>query len=371
MRYLVISGYEPGRVNGITNYSRAVVDELRRQGAEAQYLDNRGALSPQAFRRHVAAEVPRRFDPRDTVIEAPEVDAPTALLDAAWRVHIRLHCPRAVAYFSIGGPVDLEKFASELEVAARAAVVSAPSQALLNVLAPYLDIARIDVFPNPAPFGVVPAASAGKDIDLLFMARFNKIKGDDDLQWLLPALAAERSVALLGRDFERFRMPAGVRARAVMHGFDTTPARFDLLRRARALLVLSRFENGPMLVLEAMAHGTPVVGWDVGGIGEIAGPPLVNLVPWGDRYALLAAIDAALEGPPPSAAAFVAATARLRRGFTEGLAAVRRTLAGATDGNSIRRVSPEPETLQSPSLAGFHDFCRSLRRIPEPVAAAE
>ncbi len=343
MRFLIVNGFPSAWVNGVTSYTAAVLDELRRQGVEVHFLGNRQApslnefrASLKEFRAYVAAEVARRFDPRDTVIEAPEVWAPTALLGPEWRVHVRLHCPGAVASFGNGGPVDPDRFADELAVTRRAAVVSSPSKAMVRLLASDLDVARIRVFPNPPPFGVAPAAPAGKDIDLLFMARFSASKGANDLQWLLPSLPPGRSVALLGRDFERFGMPHGVCARVAMHGFDPTPARFDLLRRARALLVLSRFENGPMVVLEALAHGTPVVGWDVGGIGEMAGPPLVNLVPWNDRGLLLGAIEDVLQRPPPQHL-FAEACTRLRRAYLDGWADVTRALAAGVDRISIDR----------------------------------
>ena len=62
--------------------------------------------------------------------------------------------------------------------------------------------------------------------------------------------------------------------------------------------MLSRFENCSMLVLECLAVGTVVVGWQVGGNAEIAGPDLIRLVPFGDTDALVAAVVASVEGTP-------------------------------------------------------------------------
>jgi glycosyltransferase involved in cell wall biosynthesis len=123
-----------------------------------------------------------------------------------------------------------------------------------------------------------------------------------------------------------------------MCGFDPTPARFKLLRGARALLVLSRFENGPLMVLEALAHGTPVIGWDVGGLSEIAEPPLINLVPHGDREALLGMIDAVLDRPPPRHL-FASAAARLRSEYLQGATSILRTLTAADE--RIRVARPD------------------------------
>ena len=66
---------------------------------------------------------------------------------------------------------------------------------------------------------------------------------------------------------------------------------------ARMIVVPSRAESMPYVVLEAIAAGMPIIATDVGGIPEIFGPAAGALVPPGDAAALAAAIDAALADP--------------------------------------------------------------------------
>ena len=61
------------------------------------------------------------------------------------------------------------------------------------------------------------------------------------------------------------------------------------------LVVPSRAESLPYIVLEAAAAGLPIIATNVGGIPEIFGPDAGDLVPPGDPAALADAIAAALQ----------------------------------------------------------------------------
>ncbi len=69
----------------------------------------------------------------------------------------------------------------------------------------------------------------------------------------------------------------------------------------RALVVPSRAESMPYVVLEAIAAGLPLVATRVGGIPEIFGPRADELVPPGDPEALAAAIDRLMADPARAA----------------------------------------------------------------------
>jgi glycosyltransferase involved in cell wall biosynthesis len=68
------------------------------------------------------------------------------------------------------------------------------------------------------------------------------------------------------------------------------------MRAARALVIPSRWPEGqPLVMLEALAAGLPVIGSDIGGIGEVladADPrtrvPLDDALAWGDALRALA-----------------------------------------------------------------------------------
>ena len=63
----------------------------------------------------------------------------------------------------------------------------------------------------------------------------------------------------------------------------------------RMLVIPSRAELLPYVVLEAAAAGVPIIATRVGGIPEIFGPHAEHLIAPDDTTALVAAIAAALE----------------------------------------------------------------------------
>ena len=100
----------------------------------------------------------------------------------------------------------------------------------------------------------------------------------------------------------------------------------------RILVMPSRAESLPYVVLEAAAAGLPIVATRVGGIPEIFGPEAFRLIAPEDAPALAGAIAAALDDPEQSRRIAAAVTARVRSEFSidvmvdGGLAAYREAL---------------------------------------------
>jgi glycosyltransferase involved in cell wall biosynthesis len=157
---------------------------------------------------------------------------------------------------------------------------------------------------------VVPAADAA---DIVFIGELRDIKGIDVLIDALGALARGGRVVtanIVGDGPDA----AALRERAVKQGIagathfvGALPAR-EGFRRGRLLVIPSKIESLPYIVLEAGAAGMPMLTTKVGGIPEILGSEAARLLPAGDPEALASAIAAALDRPQ----ALAAATQQLR-----------------------------------------------------------
>jgi glycosyltransferase involved in cell wall biosynthesis len=84
------------------------------------------------------------------------------------------------------------------------------------------------------------------------------------------------------------------------------------------MVVPSRAESLPYVVLEAAAAGKPVIATRVGGIPEIFGPLADLLVPADDATALSAAIARTLDGPDDTSRNAETLRRRIEEGFTTG-----------------------------------------------------
>jgi glycosyltransferase involved in cell wall biosynthesis len=165
---------------------------------------------------------------------------------------------------------------------------------------------------------VVPAADAA---DIVFIGELRDIKGIDVLIDALGNLArGGRTVtaAIVGDGPDA----AALRERGARQGVagairfvGVLPAR-EGFRRGRILVVPSKHESLPYIVLEAGAAGVPMLATKVGGIPEIVGPAAGRLLPAGDPQALASAITAALDHPQELAAAARHLRERIRTAFS-------------------------------------------------------
>jgi glycosyltransferase involved in cell wall biosynthesis len=92
----------------------------------------------------------------------------------------------------------------------------------------------------------------------------------------------------------------------------------DAARLFRALDVFvlsSRTEGTPMVLLEAMAAGVPIVATRVGGVPDIVGDAEARLIPPHDPIVLARAIRAVLADRSGARTRAAAAQIRLRRDF--------------------------------------------------------
>ncbi len=166
--------------------------------------------------------------------------------------------------------------------------------------------AKIEVIPNgvdvPALATAVPAdlTSAGISAErrvLLFVGRLEQQKGWDWLLQLAPEMLARlpgHDLVLVGEGPDRSQI-ADFQQRHPdlrLHVLGWRADVANLLRRAELLLLPSRWEGMPNVVLEAMAAGRAVLATDVEGVAEVLGEDAVEQrVPFGNDQAWLERLE--------------------------------------------------------------------------------
>ena len=159
------------------------------------------------------------------------------------------------------------------------------------------------------PAEYVPVVPADDARDLLVLGMLRDLKGIDVFLAALAELGSTAGRAVTShvigqaephdlRRYQDLAQQLGVSGRVSF--LPPRPTR-EAFAMARAVVVPSRAESMPYVVLEAIAAGLPVVATSVGGIPEIFGPRADELVPPGDAVALARAIDALLADPARAA----------------------------------------------------------------------
>lgn len=164
-----------------------------------------------------------------------------------------------------------------------------------------------------------PVRPASGAADFVYVGDLRRLKGVDVLIDALRLVAERRPVSAVivgsGEDAEAFRQQAAQAGPGVSIRFaGAMPAR-RAFALGKVLVVPSRNESLPYIVLEAAGAGMPVIATRAGGIGEIFGDFADALVPPGDPAPLAAAMLAALADPEPLAAQTGALLARTRERF--------------------------------------------------------
>ena len=165
---------------------------------------------------------------------------------------------------------------------------------------------------------VEPAANA---TDLIFVGELRAIKGIDVLLEAVALLHQQGrrvSATIVGSGPDGKALHAAVEARGLARDVRFLPAMparqaFSL---GRVIVVPSRSESLPYIVLEAAGAGLPVIATRVGGIPEIFGPASARLIQAENVPALAAAIGNALDDPRESGQFAQALRQRVREGFS-------------------------------------------------------
>jgi glycosyltransferase involved in cell wall biosynthesis len=164
---------------------------------------------------------------------------------------------------------------------------------------------------------VMPAADAS---EILFVGELRRLKGVDVLIEALSLLnaggeAVSSTIVGSGPEAAEFEALARARGLAKVSFPGAMPAR-EAFARGRLLIVPSRAESLPYIVLEAGAAGVPMLATNVGGIPEIFGPHSDRLLAPGDAAKLAAAIRTAHADPEGMRASADELRARVRAEFS-------------------------------------------------------
>ena len=146
----------------------------------------------------------------------------------------------------------------------------------------------------------VPIKSSVKDYDLLFVGELRLLKGVDVLLHALLDVSNAKgegaSLLIVGsgpdeKIFKDLVASLGLEQRVQFAGQQPTR---DVFSKADVLVVPSRAESLPYIILEAAAAEVPIIATNVGGIAEIFGPHAEELIPADHIVALRDALMKAL-----------------------------------------------------------------------------
>ena len=184
----------------------------------------------------------------------------------------------------------------------------------------------------------MPIPTRSDTADIICIGELRPVKGFDIL---LEALATLKRSGRVVRATIAGEGPDASKLKNLSEALDLTgqiqfaghlPAR-DAFAMGRIMVMPSRAESLPYVILEAAAAGLPIIATRVGGLADVFGPQSSRLVPPGDAAALAEAIGAALADPLEVKRVAAIIQARVRSHFTidamvdGGLAAYRDALA--------------------------------------------
>jgi glycosyltransferase involved in cell wall biosynthesis len=205
----------------------------------------------------------------------------------------------ALAEIGYGGRLSWKGRVREAAVLRAASVVTAASAPMIHALA------ELGIPAKRIPLGVdlrfwsprdPVRRDLSKPVKLIHIASLNRVKDQPTLLRALASIARsglEFEMDIIGEDTLQGEIQAlvahlGLSERVRFHGFLTQRQLCPLMEQAHIMIISSRHEAGPLVVLEAGIKGVAIVGTTVGHIAEWA-PQAAAAAPVGDWKALASA----------------------------------------------------------------------------------
>jgi glycosyltransferase involved in cell wall biosynthesis len=147
---------------------------------------------------------------------------------------------------------------------------------------------------------LAPVSDASGAADIVYLGELRSLKGVDvliDAMASLRGSGRQLTAKFIGEGDERAVLEAKVAELGLVNRIEFCGARptREALAMGRIVVLPSRAESLPYVVLEAAAAGKPLIATNVGGIPEIFGPDANRLLAPGDVDALGSAIAAAFD----------------------------------------------------------------------------
>lgn len=187
--------------------------------------------------------------------------------------------------------------------------------------------AKVRVIPNPILVPELMSLTVRSSLTLLFLGRLGERKGVYDLLRAVSTLVStfpELRVLLCGDgDLEAVQTQADaleISGHVELLGWVRGAEKLHLLEQATVYVLPSYNEGLPMSVLEAMAHGLPVVSTPVGGIPEAVSDGMEGfLVPPGDVVGLADRLQRLLSDEQLRTSMGEAARAKVEQCYSAGV----------------------------------------------------
>ena len=293
MKLLVTSSYFPPHLGGIEIHARNVARGMRARGHEVDVVsstgrDERVRVTTVPCLRLPYSPIPLKFPAVTADVYHSHVPAPffaRQVLKKRYRPHIITYhndvvIPERVKGIPIprSGASWLEKWHERFlkPVLDDAAVIVATTRSYAEsspVLKDYR--AKVEIIPNAIWVNdFVPGAAAGaRDPIVLYTGRLVEYKGLPLLIRAMKGLPARLVVLGGGEDRARFEeLARSCDVHAELRGRVSEAELREWMRRARVLVLpsQSRLEAFGIVLLEAMACGTPVIASNMPGVAEVA-----------------------------------------------------------------------------------------------------